>query len=198
MRTVVNASQSRWWMRTTVVELVQAHCITLWVSVLWPLLSSTHTFMHGVGLACKSDPDQVKGRTEKSCQPTIWECVANWEAILWPRIRWLAFQPLQTHFFSVMCLNWLNIPQFIFNQLAERNTSVWLSWKVCGKIRQCVSNCPAGRLPGVININSEVSRKAQSGLSVCTSFDQGERPTGRRAARDVKLCSRPWLTKALS
>lgn len=43
----------------------------------------------------------------------------------------------------------------------------WLCSEVCGRIRQCVSICWAGRLPGLLHVSTEGRRKAQSELRAC-------------------------------
>lgn len=57
----------------------------------------------------------------------------------------------------------------------------------------CVRFCCRQTSRRFFNISAEVSRKAQSELSVCTGFDQGARPTGRQASGD-RLRTRPGLT----
>lgn len=143
--------------------------ITLCLLVSLPLLWSAipdHTCLHWqcqswlVVMWSWSGFKGMRGQTEKSCQSTFWKCVVNWEAILWPQIQCLA----------VMCLIWLNIP--LFDLITLQNETLWFegAGRSVGKIGQYMSNCLASRLPGVINI--KVSRKAQSELSFCRSFDQ--------------------------
>lgn len=147
MRTAVNASQSLMdeddcW--GACPGKLPSLCVC--AGVLTSAVDPTHTHMHSQRRSClvviwspmgwRHDRKVLSGPNLEMCSQLRSDILTDLHS------------DLRKHTF-VMCSVWFAIQPFIFDQFPEWNPLGWLSSEVHGKIRQCVSNCPASRLPGV-------------------------------------------------